>query len=128
MKLKLSLEEDELVLEIRGIYKMVTGEDIIEIPYDKIEEVSTSKVNRNELILRLRGIHVPQIFFYGIFVTKLGLTFAFFKDPNKCISLILKDSRYRRVIFEIENKEEVAEKIKKLIIEKTTKATRRNIL
>lgn len=51
----------------------------------------------------------------GRFSTKEGKLLVAFRDPEKCISVSLKDQQYDRVIVQVNDKDQVAEQVRKAI-------------
>ena len=44
-----------------------------------------------------------------------GKTFYYVRDRSKCIALRLKDHEYRKVVMEVDDKESIAQDLRKLI-------------
>ena len=58
---------------------------------------------------------MPPIFWAGTFRTMAGKTFCYVRDRSKCINLRLKDHEYRKVVMEVDDKESIAQDLRKLI-------------
>ncbi|HLI46946.1 MAG TPA: hypothetical protein VKU94_07120 [Geobacterales bacterium] len=116
MGTRISIEKDVLKIELTGFDEFFTFKRIIRIPLNKIVEVSTEKVDWGSYLgWRILGANIPKIIKDGIYSTSEGLIFFVEHNPEKCITLTLKDFKYKKIIIEVDNKEEIAEKIREII-------------
>jgi hypothetical protein len=65
--------------------------------------------------MRLIGIRLPKIIKDGRFLTSDGMMFFEMHDPDKCITVSLNHEKYKKIVFEVDNKEAEAEKINNAI-------------
>jgi hypothetical protein len=70
------------------------------LPVENIESVSTAKVS----------CKYPRM---GSFGTRDGMVFYYMEDGEKIVTLNLKDHRYSKVMVEVDDKEAMAEAIRK---------------
>ena len=109
-----SIENDEVVLEIRGIDEILSFKRSMHIPLNKIVSVSTEAVSWGVFkTMKVAGADLPGHIKDGRFyVPHEGLVFYEMHNPDKCITINLDHERYKQVIFEVEDKEEAARMIK----------------
>ncbi len=74
------------------------------LPVENIESVSTAKVS----------CKYPRM---GSFGTQSGMVFYYMEDGDKVVTLNLRDHPYSKVMVEVEDKETVAEAIRKSLQE-----------
>jgi len=85
--------------EHEGLLGMADG---FVLPLESIESVSTAKVS----------CKYPRM---GSFGTQGGMVFYYMEDGDKVLTLNLKDHRYSKVMVEVDDKESLAEAIRKLL-------------
>jgi len=61
-----------------------------------------------------RNSYAPDLL-GGTFWTMAGKTFYYVRDRSKYITLRLKDHEYRKVVMEVDDKESIAQDLRKLI-------------
>ena len=106
------IEGNNLVFEIHGIDIMLAIRKSITIPLEHVASVSTDKVPWEPFQqLRVAGTSLPGMIKDGMFLSKDGLLFFEMHDPNKCIAISLKNDKYKKIIFEVEDKESAAKTI-----------------
>ena len=66
------------------------------------------------------GTSLPGVIKEGRFLTSDGLVFFEMKDPDKCITVTLDHENYKKIVFEVDDKESTAKMINEAI--KTTKS------
>ena len=103
---KIKIEGKNLVFEINGIDIILAIKKIISIPLDHVVSVSDEKVPWAVLQhLRLGGTSVPGIVKDGRYLTREGLMFFEMHHPDKCITVTLNHELYKKIIFEVDDKE-----------------------
>lgn len=109
-----SIENDEVVLELHGVDEFLSFKRSMHIPLNKIVSVSTEKVSWKVFeTLKIAGADLPGHVKDGRFyVPHEGMVFYELHHPDKCITINLDHDRYKQVIFEVEDKEAAAEMIK----------------
>ena len=81
---------------------------------DGIIDVSTEIVKPKWLSIRIRT-HILKGSMAGTFWERKGKAFYYVKDFSKCISLKLEHNDYYKAVFEVEDKQSVADERKKAI-------------
>jgi len=61
--------------------------------------------------MRLVGARVPTIVKDGRFLTSEGLMFFEMHNPDKCITVTLNHEHYKKIVFEVDDKDETAKQI-----------------
>jgi hypothetical protein len=61
--------------------------------------------------MRLIGARLPTIIKDGRFLTSEGMMFFEMHDPNKCITFTLNHEHYKKIVFEVADKEAAAKQI-----------------
>jgi hypothetical protein len=110
------IESDELILEIHGVDEILSIKRSIHIPLDHISSVSTENIPWNSFnAMKLAGASIPHVVKDGMFLSSEGLIFFEMHDPEKCITISLDHERYKKVVFEVEDKESAATLIENAI-------------
>lgn len=86
----------------------------ISIPKENITSVSTEKARPAWLSIK-RGTHIPKGFMAGTFWTRKGKAFYYVKDFTECVTLNLQDHEYSKVVIEVDDKEAVANELKRAL-------------
>ena len=68
-----------------------------------------------KLQMKLVGARLPTIIKDGRFLTSEGMMFFEMHDPDKCVTVSLNHEKYKKIVFEVEDKESVAQKINEAI-------------
>ncbi|MCE4608601.1 MAG: hypothetical protein F7B61_06580 [Caldisphaeraceae archaeon] len=113
------IEDDHLVIHIHGLEEFASLHKKLYIPLSHISSVSTENLTwwelEKECPLKLFGSRMIKLMMEGIFSGKRGKCFALIRHPEKCITLQLNSEDYNKIIVEVEDKEKVANEIKKYI-------------
>lgn len=113
---EIKVEGNNIIFQLQGIDKILAIKSAIKVPIEHITDVSTERADWNLFKqLRIAGTDFPGKIKEGRFLSKEGLLFYEMRDPDKCITVSLKDERYKKIIFEVENKETTAELLRNLI-------------
>jgi hypothetical protein len=112
VKVSVGKEEVTFSLDTRGQFLALKNK--VSISLDNITDVSTETVKPKWLSIKM-GTHIPKGFMAGTFWERKGKAFYYVKDFSKCISLKLEHHDYYKAVFEVEDKQSVAEEIKKAI-------------
>ena len=113
---KIKIDGNNLVFEINGIDVILAIKRTITIPLDHVISVSTEKVPWAIFQqLKMVGANVPGIIKDGIYLTGDGLRFFEMHHPDKCITVTLNHEVYKKIVFEVENKEAAAKIINNAI-------------
>jgi hypothetical protein len=112
----ISIENNNLVFTLVGVDRVLAMKSKLIVPLDHVKAVSTDKADWNYFnMLKVAGARIPGVVVEGRFVDKEGLLFYDMHDPDKCVTVELSNERYKKVVFEVENKEETAKMIEKEI-------------
>jgi len=110
------IEKENLVFMLTGVDKVLALKSKLIVPFEHVKSVSTEPADWNYFkMLKLAGARLPGVVVDGRFISKEGLLFYEMHDPNKCITVELSNETYKKVVFEVENKEETAKMIKQAI-------------
>ena len=110
---KIEIEGENLVFEIHGVDEFLALKKRIEIPLQYVSSVSTDKVNWiNMSEMRVAGANLPGVVKDGRFHSSDGWIFYEVHDPDKCVTIELNHAKYKRIVFQVEDKEEAAELIR----------------
>ncbi|MFW9897023.1 MAG: hypothetical protein ACFFD7_14550 [Candidatus Thorarchaeota archaeon] len=109
-------EKSDLVFELHGIDTILSIKRKIRIPLKHITSVSTEPVTLDpKFQMRLIGTRLPTIIKDGRFLTSEGMMFFEMHDPDQCITVSLNHEHYKKIVFEVEDKEAVAKEINSAI-------------
>ncbi len=109
---KIKIEDNKLVFEIHGVDMILSIKKTITIPLDHVESVSTEKVPWEVFNqLKITGAAIPMIVKDGTFLTKDGLAFFEMHHPDRCITVSLNHEFYKKIIFEVDDKNAAAKMI-----------------
>ena len=107
------IEGKNLIFEIHGIDIILAIRKSITIPLDHVASVSTDKISWEAFQqLRVIGSSIPGVVKDGMFLSKDGLLFFEMHDPDKCITVSLKNDKYKKIIFEVQDKESATKTIR----------------
>lgn len=109
---EIRIEKSELVFELHGVDEFLSIKRSISIPLSHVVSVSTDRVPWKPFRqLRVVGTSLPGVVKDGRFLSSDGLMFFEMHDPNKCITVTLDHERYKKIVFEVNNKEAAAKQI-----------------
>lgn len=108
---RLAIKSDRVVLTLDGAEKFLALKKSMTIPLKDITEISTEKVKPLLLSWKV-GTNVPRKFMAGTFWNGRDKRFYYVSDFTKCISLMLKNHDYSRVIIQVDDKEAVARELR----------------
>jgi hypothetical protein len=103
---------DKVVFELHGMDKILAIKRSITVPLRHIKAVSTEQVDWKPFKhLKVAGSSIPGVVKDGRYLTSDGLMFFEMHHTNKCITVTLDNETYRKIIFEVDDKESIAEMI-----------------
>ena len=106
---KIKIEGNNLVFEINGIDIILAIKRTITIPLEHVVSVSTEKIPWAVFQqLKLGGTNIPGIVKDGRYLSSDGFMFFEMHHPDKCITVTLNHELYKKIIFEVEDKETAA--------------------
>jgi len=107
------IDGGNLVFEIHGIDVILAIRRTISIPLNHVISVSTDNVKWNPFKqLRVAGTSIPGVIKDGMFLSSDGLLFFEMHDPSKCITVSLNHEKFKKIIFEVDDKERAAKIIR----------------
>jgi hypothetical protein len=109
------IEGDTLVLELHGVDKILAFQSTVRIPLKHIVSVSTERVPWLKNESKMPGTNIPGLVKDGHYSASDGWVFYEMRNPDKCITLNLNDDEYKRVVFQVEDKESSATLIRQVI-------------
>ncbi len=113
---RIDIENGNLVFRITGVDEVLALKSRLEVPLGHVKSVSTEKADWNMFsMLKVIGARLPGVVIDGRFLGKDGLLFYEMHDPDKCVTVELDEERYKKVIFEVENKEAAADMIRQAL-------------
>ena len=109
---KISVEGNTLVFELHGLDEFMAIKRRIEIPLTHVVSVSTGRAPWNlGKDWRMGGTGLPGVVKDGRYMTNDGYAFFEEHDPDKCVTVALDGEIYKKVVFQVEDKEEAARMI-----------------
>ena len=113
---EIKVEGNTVVFQLHGIDKILAIKSQLRIPIGHIVEVSTERADWDMYNqLRIGGTAIPGVVKDGRYVSKEGWFFFEMHNPDRCVTVTLKDERYKKIIFEVKDKEESASQLRNLI-------------
>lgn len=113
------IEGDSIIFEIHGVDMILAIRRTITIPIGHVVSVSTDAVKWQPFQqLKVAGTSIPGVIKDGMFLSNEGLLFFEMHDPNKCITVSLNHEKFKKIIFEVQDKEHVAKVIQDALSKK----------
>lgn len=110
------IEGEDLIFELHGVDEILSIKRSVSVPLKHVISVSTLQVPWNLFKgLRVGGSSLPGVVKDGRYLTEDGLMFFEMHDPDKCITVNLDHEHYKKIVFEVDDKEASAEMISKAI-------------
>ena len=112
----IKIDSGRVIFEVQGWDKLWSLRSRLEIP---LVHINSARVDPNPAMgwfqgLRLLGTELPNIFRAGTFYQHGELVFWDVHDPKNTIVIELQHERYKKLIIEVENPEQEAEKINRV--------------
>lgn len=108
----IKIEDGNLIFELHGVDEILSIKRSISIPLKHVLSVSTAKVSWKPFKqLRIAGASLPGVVKDGRFLSSDGIMFFEMHDPNKCVTVSLDHEHYKKIVFEVEDKEKIAKMI-----------------
>jgi hypothetical protein len=106
------IENGNLVFELHGVDEFLSIKRSISVPLQHVVSVSTERVPWQPFKqLRVAGTSLPGVIKDGRFLSSDGMMFFEMHDPDKCVTVSLDHERYKKIVFEVEDKEATAKQI-----------------
>ena len=113
------IENDNLIFEIHGVDMILAIRRTISIPISHVVSVSTDAVKWQPFQqLKVAGTSIPGVIKDGMFLSNDGLLFFEMHDPNKCITVSLNHEKFKKIIFEVQDKEHATKVIQDALSKK----------
>lgn len=111
------IEGDDVVFELHGVDELLAVKRSMSVPLDHVVSVSTENQGWKPLRqLKVVGASIPGVVKDGrFFDPSQGLIFFEMHHPERCITVGLDHETYRKVVFEVDDKEAAAETIRKAL-------------
>jgi hypothetical protein len=108
----IKIESGSIEFELHGIDEFLSIKRSITIPLKHVISVSTEHVPWKPFKqMRIAGASIPGVVKDGRFLSTDGVMFFEKHDPDKCITFNLDHKHYKKIVFEVEDKEAAAQKI-----------------
>ncbi|MGI0046830.1 MAG: hypothetical protein ACREBB_06550 [Nitrosotalea sp.] len=109
---KITINANNLVFEIHGVDVILAMKKTITVQLSHIVSVSTDKVPWGVFEqLKVVGTAIPGLVKDGTYVTQGGFVFFEMHHPDKCITVSLNHESYKKIIFEVDDKDAAAKLI-----------------
>jgi hypothetical protein len=114
MENKVQIVDNNIIFSISGADRFLSIKSRLVIPTDHVVSVSTENAKwwSTPAELKIGGARLPFVVKDGRFISKGKLYFYVMHDPTKCITVNLNNERYSAIIFQVDDKEAVAKKIR----------------
>ena len=107
------IEGGNLIFEIHGVDMILSIRRTISVPIGHVLSVSTDKVPWQPFRqMKVVGAAIPGVIKDGVFLSEDGLLFFEMHDPDKCVTVSLDHERFKKIIFEVSDKEDAARSIR----------------
>ncbi len=107
------IDDNKLVFELHGIDMILSIRRTLSVPLDHVSSVSTEKVQWQPFHqIKVVGASIPGIIKDGIFLSDDGILFFEMHDPEKCVTVSLNHERFKKIVFEVQDKEDSAKMIR----------------
>ena len=104
---------DNLVFELHGVDEIFAIKRSVSVPLEHVVSVSTDNVGWEPFKqLRVGGTSLPGVIKDGRYLSSDGMMFFEMHNPDKCVTVSLDHETYRKVVFEVEDKEAAARMIR----------------
>ncbi len=111
----IKVEGENLVFELHGVDQILSFTRSIFVPLAHITSVSTDVVPWASFQIRVLGTNVPGVVKDGSYLDNDGTLFFEMHHHDKCITVNLDHETYKRIVFEVDDKEAAATLIRELL-------------
>jgi hypothetical protein len=106
------IEDGNLVFKLHGVDEFLSIKRSVSIPLQHVVSVSAERVAWQPFKqLRIAGASIPGVVKDGRFLSSDGMMFFEMHDPDKCVTVTLDHERYKKIVFEVEDKQATAKQI-----------------
>jgi hypothetical protein len=107
-----TIKDGTLVFELHGVDEFLSIKRSISVPLQHVVSVSTERVPWQPFKqMRIAGTSLPGVIRDGRFLSSDGMMFFEMHDPDKCVTVNLDHERYKKIVFEVEDKVATAKQI-----------------
>lgn len=107
---------ENLVFKLTGVDEALALASALVVPLRDVTSVSTEKADWNMFnMVKVAGTRLPGVVADGRFMSKDGLLFYEMHNPDKCVTVELTEEKYKKIIFEVDDKEATADTIRQAI-------------
>ena len=108
----IKIANGKLEFELHGVDEFLSIKRSITVPLSHVVSVSTEHVPWQPFKqMRIVGASLPGVVKDGRFLSTEGVMFFEMHDPDKCITVNLDHETYKKIVFEVEDKEKAAQHI-----------------
>ncbi len=116
--MKIILFDDHLRINLNVFEKIGAAKGSFYIPYENIVSVFSESPHR-QLGFKIAGTNLPRILELGTYLVGKQKQFWYTKKrKHDFLVLVLKSNFYSKIILELNNSKEIAEKLNKLLEKK----------
>jgi hypothetical protein len=111
------IEGDKLIFELHGVDQILAIKRSISVPLAHVTSVSTDDVPWTVFQqLRIVGTSLPGVVRDGRFIGQDGMMFFEMHHPDRCITVSLDHDTYKKIVFEVDDKEAAAQMIRGALV------------
>lgn len=108
----ITIVEDKLVFEVRGVDEILAIKHTLEVPLEHVAYASAEDTNWQVLqVMKVAGARIPGLVMDGRFLSQDGMVFYDMHHPERCVTVGLIHDTYTKIIFEVEDKVQTAKMI-----------------
>ncbi|HJT10157.1 MAG TPA: hypothetical protein VJ771_05175 [Candidatus Nitrosotalea sp.] len=109
---KIRIDGNNLVFEIHGVDMILAIRKTITVPLSHVTSVSTENASLNIFQqMKVAGTGIPGVVKDGTYLSKDGLLFFEMHHSDKCITISLNHESYKKIVFEVDDKDAAAKMI-----------------
>ena len=108
----IKIEGENIVFELHGLDEFLAIKRSITVPLEHIVSVSTDRVPWEPFQqIKVGGTGLPGVVKDGRYLSPEGIMFFEMHDPDKCVTVNLDHETYRKIVFEVNDKDSAARMI-----------------
>ena len=106
MSVKISVEEENLVVELHGLERCLAFRRGLHVPLSHVSGARMAgEIPRKDIGVKLVGAGIPGIIRAGTYAGKEGLVFWDVRNQEKAILVELHDEKFSQLVVEVEEPE-----------------------
>ena len=118
MSVKISVEEDNLVVELHGLERFLAFRQSLHVPLSHVSGARMAgEIPRKDIGIKVLGAGIPGFIRAGTYAGKEGLVFWDVRHQEKAILIELHDEEFSQLVVEVEKPEEAISLISNAIAE-----------